>query len=570
MRGPELERYEILGELGQGGMSVVYRARDRQLARLVAVKVLHEFLARQADARKRFHREAVAVAKLHHPGILEIFDYSGPDAKETFIVTELIDGVTLRDFVEKRGRPQYPELAALVVSELIRALKHAHEQSVIHRDLKPENVMITKDGVLKLMDFGLAQLMDGGTKLTATGTLLGSPAHMAPEVIDGNASDARADLFSMGTILYWLATGKLPFEAPNPSALFKKILDGKYDDPQMLEPKIGNGLARIIKRALEPDPSQRYQDVTEICDDLDAELESVGLRANESNARRYLVDPQGFALEFGPKLIASLTAAGKQALAEKNVARAMDRFNRVLAIDPDHLEVKAIVARVGRRKQLARRAKQAAGFAVIGAVTGGAAFGAVQLWPMLQAKPPVEERQSEALVSTSSRAELASMSSVPDRTAADTRVAERTVAERSVFERSGELQAINRKEKRRLDPRFASAAIQVPVGEKTDAGVAPVSADAGLAEPVPMTARVSVRIGAGFASIEIDGKKRGEGVLRDSYQLGVGEHSLVARGSKGQRVQKKLEVESSGAVYVIDEVAGRSQLKGDLLIDLEQ
>ncbi len=556
MRGPELERYEILGELGQGGMSVVYRARDKQLSRIVAVKVLHEFLARQADARKRFHREAVAVAKLHHPGILEIFDYSGPDAKETFIVTELIDGVTLRDFVEKRGRPVYPELAALVVGELIRALRHAHEQSVIHRDLKPENVMITKDGVLKLMDFGLAQLMDGGTKLTATGTLLGSPAHMAPEVIDGNASDARADLFSMGTILFWLATGKLPFEAQNPSALFKKILDGKYDDPQMVEPKIGNGLARIIKRALEPDPEQRYQDVTEISDDLDAELLSVGLSANEANAKKYLVDPETFTREFGPKLIACLTEAGKQALAEKNVGRAMDRFNRVLAIDPDHPEVKTIVARVGRRKQLARRARQFASLTLIGATAAGAAFGAVQLWPLLAPREEIIEEAPRRLAEERPPAET--LVSINTSTPAEDTLAERTVTR---------IPSVVRKEKRRLDPRFASASLQVPASGKNDAGV---TADAAGAEPATVSARVSLRIGSGFASIEINGRHRGEGVLRDSYTLGVGEHSLIARGSKGQRVEKKLEVDNSGVVYVLDEVAGRSQLKGDLLIDLEQ
>src|SRR5262249_36040411 len=161
---------------------------------------------------------------------------------------------TLREFIEKHGKPVYPELGVLIVLELVRALKHAHERGVIHRDLKPENVMITKGGILKLMDFGLTQVMEGGSRLTATGTLLGSPAHMAPEVIDGKISDARADLFSMGTILFWLATGALPFAAPNPSALFKKILDGRYDDPQQTEPRIGNGLARIIRRALEPDP----------------------------------------------------------------------------------------------------------------------------------------------------------------------------------------------------------------------------------------------------------------------------------------------------------------------------
>ncbi|MCK6548455.1 serine/threonine protein kinase, partial [Myxococcota bacterium] len=351
MRGPELERYQIVGELGQGGMSVVYRARDRQLARDVAVKVLHDFLARQPDARKRFHREAVAVAKLHHPGIVEIFDYSGPEAKDSYIVTELIEGETLRERVDKRGRPAHPELAMLLVLELVRALKHAHEQSVLHRDLKPENVMITKSGSLKLMDFGLAQLMDGGTKLTQTGTLLGSPAHMAPEVIDGKSSDARADIFSMGTILYWLSTGRLPFEAPNPSALFKKILDGVYEHPQAIEPRVGNGLARIIERALEPDPERRYQDVTELEADLTAELADVDLVPTEAHVRRYLVDPDGFARELAPKLVETLARAGKKALDDKNLARATDRFNRVLAIEPEHPEVRVLVARLGRRRE---------------------------------------------------------------------------------------------------------------------------------------------------------------------------------------------------------------------------
>jgi serine/threonine-protein kinase len=193
---------------------VVYRGRVKHLPRDVAVKVLHGFLAKQEDARQRFHREAVAVAKLHHPGIVEIFDYSGPDAPETYIVTELISGSTLRDFFDKHGPFPHPEMGALIIAELCRPLAHAHEQGVIHRDLKPENVMVTLDGHLKLMDFGIAQIQDG-QKLTLTGTLLGSPAHMAPEVIDGERPDARADVFSLGTMLYWLAVGKLPFSAPN-------------------------------------------------------------------------------------------------------------------------------------------------------------------------------------------------------------------------------------------------------------------------------------------------------------------------------------------------------------------
>ena len=379
MSAPELERYTIIGELGQGGMSVVYRARDVQLSRDVAVKVLHAFLAKQPDARRRFHREAVAVAKLHHPGILEIFDYSGPNAEQAYIVTELIEGRTLRKFVEDRGTPQFPELGVLVLAELTRALRHAHEQGVVHRDLKPENIMITTSGQLKLMDFGIAQIMGGATKLTATGTLLGSPAHMAPEVIDGKASDHRCDIFSLGTILYWLTTGVLPFEAPNPSALFRRILEGNYDPPQMIQPKIGNGLAHIIEKALAQDPEHRYQDVSLLESDLLEEMREVGLEPTGHLAKQYLLEPKSFADEFAPKLIDLLASSGEAALEDGNVGRAMDRFNRVLAIDPHHEKVKALSARIGKKERLVRRAKQAAVALVIGLVVGGAGYGAYSM-----------------------------------------------------------------------------------------------------------------------------------------------------------------------------------------------
>jgi eukaryotic-like serine/threonine-protein kinase len=558
LRGPELERYEILGELGQGGMSVVYRARDKQLSRLVAVKVLHEFLARQTDARKRFHREAVAVAKLHHPGILEIFDYSGPDAKETYIVTELIEGCTLREHVDKRAKPLYPEIAVLLVAELIRALKHAHEQSVIHRDLKPENVMITKDGQLKLMDFGLAQLMDGGTKLTATGTLLGSPAHMAPEVIDGKMSDARADLFSMGTILYWLTTGKLPFEAGNPSALFKKILDGKYDDPQMLEPKIGNGLARIIQRALEPDPEQRYQDVTEIAGDLEAELAAVEMLPIDLNARRYLSDPDRYTSELGPKLINILTESGKQALVEGNIARAMDRFNRVLAIDPHLQEVLKIVARVGRKKEMARRARQLATFTAISVVAGGVSYGAVKLFPKPATDLPPREEVITSVDPLPIQQTLASTASAPVFEVKQPRVVE------ELAKRTEPLKKDRRRNEGRL---IASAGSELPVRAQADAGVAP-SEDAGVA-PKPKTASISVRIGGAFASVlEIDGAVRDTDTFGKSYEVTAGRHTLTVRAASGLKREKVLEVDDHGAIFVIDANLGRVPLKGALLIDL--
>src|SRR5690606_789025 len=152
----------------------------------------------------------IAVAKLRHDNILEIFDYSGPQAAESYIVTEFIHGPTLKEWIDESLEPR-PAVAAMIVHRLCLALGHAHKSAIVHRDIKPENVMIRKqDGVIKLMDFGIAQIIDN-QKLTLTGQLIGSPAYMAPELISGKPLDVRTDLFSLGILLYQLATGELPF-----------------------------------------------------------------------------------------------------------------------------------------------------------------------------------------------------------------------------------------------------------------------------------------------------------------------------------------------------------------------
>lgn len=375
MQPPRLERYEILEELGQGGMSVVYRARDRQLGRLVAVKVLLPHLARQADARRRFHREAQAVAKLRHPNIVEIFDYSGPEAEPAYIVTELIEGGTLRDFVDARGgRLGEPELALVVTHTIAKALAHAHEAGVIHRDVKPENVMFSRQHELKLVDFGIAQI-DGSGRLTTTGALLGSPAHMAPEVIDGERPDERSDLFSLGTVLYWLASGQLPFGAPNPSALFKQILGGSYPDPQVHEPRIGNGLLRIIQRSLATRPEERWPSAHAMMVAIEAELEPLGLGAVDKELLGFLQDPDTYLADLSPRLVERLTALGRAAEREGQLGRAMDLYNRVLARRPDHVEVRRQVERLSRRANLGQKARRGVYAVGLVAVLGAAAYG---------------------------------------------------------------------------------------------------------------------------------------------------------------------------------------------------
>lgn len=584
MGGPQLERYEIREELGQGGMSVVYRAHDRQLDRDVAIKVLHDFLAKQSDARKRFHREAVAVAKLKHTGILEIFDYSGPDATDAYIVTELIDGTTLRDFAERINGLDHPELAVLLIAELGRALEHAHAHGVIHRDLKPENVMVTRDGQIKLMDFGIAQVNDG-PRVTVTGTLLGSPAHMAPEVIDGHRPDQRADIFSLGTILYWLATKKLPFDAPNPSALFKRILAGEYEDPQMVEPKIGNGLAAIIRRALAADRDQRYPTTSEFVADLEVELAAVNVGPTELVAREFLADPDTYSRGLTPKLITILTGAGKQALADKSLGRAMDSFNRVLAIDAANKEVRSLVATVGKQRGLRLRARQTAvGFAVlIGA--GLIGLTAAQLDPI---PPPPELASGSDAVDTPLGPDSPKLTVVADRPALDTPIVAAVRAPSHAASRidiagttpatgAGLAAALPASTPTPRTPR--ERPIEATKRPTIDAKIvaAPAQPAAILApvkiaapepppKPTPLQPQLQIKIGGSFADVIIDGRRARRDSFGGHFPLEPGPHAIeIVKPGYGAFRARKVHVGEDGAIMEVLADGGRRPLGGALL-----
>src|SRR5882757_4030344 len=269
------ERYKLLQEVGQGGMAIVYRASDSTLKREVAIKILHHHLASEPESKARLEREAQAVAKLCHENILEIFDYSGIDSASSYIVTEFIDGPTLKQWLNEH-QPSHPEVAALIAAEMSGALVHAHSVGIIHRDIKPENVMVRKDGLLKLMDFGIAQVVDL-QRMTVTGQLLGSPAYMAPELIEGKPLDFRTDVFSVGILLYQLATGSLPFSGKNPHEVLRRIGEGRFPDPRTLNREIGDGLSRIIARALARNPDDRYATVALLAADLIEYLAEAGL-----------------------------------------------------------------------------------------------------------------------------------------------------------------------------------------------------------------------------------------------------------------------------------------------------
>jgi tRNA A-37 threonylcarbamoyl transferase component Bud32 len=361
------ERYTLIEEVGQGGMAVVYRAQDETLKRQVAIKVLHQHLAGEPESRARLEREAQAVAKLRHDNILEIFDYSGLDSHTSYIVTEFIDGQTLKQFLNTRT-PGFPEVAALITSEICRALGHAHAAGVIHRDVKPENVMIRKDGLIKLMDFGIAQILDF-QRMTVTGQLLGSPAYMAPEIIEGKPLDFRTDVFSIGILLYLLATGALPFAGKNPHEVLRRICEGKFADPRSVKAGVDQMLSRAISRALARSPDDRYPDVALLGHELGAYLAEAGLTDVRAELRGYFADPIAYEASLPARLGAALFDSAAAHLAAGRRVKALELWNRVLAFDPQNATVNAALRRLEGRRRV-KTAALALGGAVLFAGVG--------------------------------------------------------------------------------------------------------------------------------------------------------------------------------------------------------
>lgn len=347
MDSRQVDNYIISGVLGSGGMATVYRALDTRLRREVALKVLHDHISSREENRIRFEREAQAVAKLQHPHILQVYGFSTPQSEVQYIATELIDGSTLRDLVETR-LPAVPETGLMLVRPIAAALAHAHATGVIHRDLKPENIMVTRVGVPKLMDFGLARILDG-QKLTHTGAILGSPAHMSPELIEGQPIDHRADIFAFGTILYFVVTGHLPFDGRNPAVILHAVLSGKYTPPDRLNDRVSQEICGIIRRCLARDPLQRYESVDLMLRDMDDVLRRSGY--GSATLADYFLDPEDFESAAIRRLTELLQRRAQDHVKQGQLAAAMRLCDRVLAFVPDDAVTLELLSRMRRRSR---------------------------------------------------------------------------------------------------------------------------------------------------------------------------------------------------------------------------
>lgn len=317
-------RYEILEKIGSGGMADVYKARCHRLNRLVAIKILKEDLSQDAEFRRRFHAESQAVAMLSHPNIVSVYDVSRSDNID-YIVMELIEGITLKQYMEQKGILNWRE-ALHFSTQICKALEHAHSRGIVHRDIKPHNIMILKDGSVKVADFGIARVSSAQNTLTREA--LGSVHYISPEQAKGAQVDCRADLYSLGIVMYEMLTGRPPYDGDTPVSVAIQHINGHPTMPRELNPSIPLGLEQITMHAMTAELSHRYPSATRMLHDLEEFRKEPNIvfdftaEADSIDVQRLLNDP-----DYMPKTLGR-TNAVKGALADAVAKKKQQEQNK--------------------------------------------------------------------------------------------------------------------------------------------------------------------------------------------------------------------------------------------------
>jgi len=288
MVGQTVSHYKIIEKLGEGGMGIVYKARDTKLDRIVAIKFLPSHLSGVEENKARFMQEAKAAASLNHPNILSIYEID-KDEKNQFIVMEFIEGDVLKSLL-KSGHSLSLDQSIRYIIQTAKGLKAAHDKNIVHRDIKTENLMITKDEQIKIMDFGIAKLK-GSSGLTKTGTSVGTLSYMSPEQVQGIGVDQRSDIWSLGVVFYELLTGELPFKTEHDAALIYMISNEDLTPPSSLDRKIPNQIDNLVKKLLHKDRTLRYQNLDDFIRDIEAVKKEIETSSQKDKKKAIAVLP---------------------------------------------------------------------------------------------------------------------------------------------------------------------------------------------------------------------------------------------------------------------------------------
>jgi hypothetical protein len=338
MGGLKIGKFEILDDLGQGAMGRVYRARDPVLDRPVALKTISPALLSGEDALKRFLREGKAAARLQHPNVVTIFEIGEVEGTH-YIAMELVEGMDLGEAMTPADRYTVEQKVRLL-ADVCRTLDFAHKMGVFHRDIKPANIRITKDGVVKILDFGIARL-GTDTTLTQTGVAVGTPSYMSPEILKGEPVDHRADMWAVGVILYEMLAGRRPFEAKTIGSLITKILHEPLPPLDARALQLPEALEAVVARALDKDPGRRFADLQEMAR---AMLEAIGAAPPPEPMLDPALRRRAYEANF---------ADARQRLAEDDLSGALESAKRARDLDPTRTGIVALIRAIEERMRSA-------------------------------------------------------------------------------------------------------------------------------------------------------------------------------------------------------------------------
>ncbi|WP_428267146.1 protein kinase domain-containing protein [Haliangium sp.] len=552
--GVTVGRYRIVQELGAGGMATVWRARDLELRREVALKVLFPHLSRRREVVARFHREARAAAALDHGNIVRVFDTGGGEAEAgddggvvdpPYLVMELVEGRSLAHVVADTG-PMLAEVVACVGTLLADALAQAHRAGIVHRDIKPANVMVSTKGRLALTDFGVARIEgDDASLVTRTGMLLGTPAFMSPEQAMGDPIDERSDIYSLGATLYQLGTGSQPYSGST-ARVMSAIAEHRLVPPLQRHPALGTEMARLIESLMARAPDDRPQTAGDAAEALRAVARHAGLDADPTACARELArffdDPPGYTAAMTPVVVQASLRRAREAANRRALPQAMALADRALALDEGCDEALTLVRRLGAG-EARRRWLVGAGLAL---ATAGVVGTVIALWtPGSSVSGELGPNDAgptdaAAAVDTAGPSDMASALYGADSGAgpvaaapADAAVAARAAAEPR---RTEPEPRARRRPQRDQEPAQAAAPEPAatppePAASTPDAGTPPPTTTA-PAEPAP-AASITVDIRP-WCDLSIDGVNHGRADRNRVISLAPGRHSLVCSQGPGR------------------------------------